>query len=184
MQVESLDLPEVKHIRPAVYGDSRGFFMEAWNLRRFAEHGLPTEFAQLNHSRSGKGILRGMHLQVHRPQGKLVRVLAGKVFDVAVDARPDSKTFGRWCGRTLDAADPSWLWIPEGFAHGFCVLGESADFEYLCTAYYDKEDEAGFRWDDPQVGIEWPISEPVLSDKDRQAPSLDGLLPRLRQAKA
>lgn len=182
MHVESLELPEVRYIRPAVYRDERGFFLEAWNRRRFAEHGLPTDFTQLNHSRSGRGILRGMHLQVSQPQGKLVRVLAGRVFDVAVDARPDSATFGHWCGRVLDAAEPGWLWVPEGFAHGFCVLGDSADFEYLCTSYYDPQDEVGFRWNDPRVGIKWPLEAPTLSAKDREAPLLEELLPRLRQA--
>ncbi|MCB1048054.1 MAG: dTDP-4-dehydrorhamnose 3,5-epimerase [Calditrichaeota bacterium] len=180
MQILPLALPEVKLIRPRVFGDERGFFMEAWNRRRFAEAGLPDDFVQLNHSSSARHTLRGMHLQFRQPQGKLVRVLAGRIFDVAVDARPASPEFGRWVGQTLDAADHEWLWIPPGFGHGFCVLSEQAEFEYLCTAYYDPNYEGSFLWNDPAVAIHWPITAPLLSPKDSQAPSLASLIPRLR----
>lgn len=180
MTVEELALPEVKRIRPRVFGDARGFFMEAWNRRAFAAAGLPDDFVQLNHSSSCRNTLRGLHLQFLRPQGKLVRVLAGTIFDVAVDARPDSPSFGRWVGVTLDAADRDWLWIPPGFAHGFCVLSDMAEFEYLCTDYYDPTDEGGFHWADPAVGITWPVTDPLLSPKDAAAPSLLSLEAKLR----
>jgi dTDP-4-dehydrorhamnose 3,5-epimerase len=179
MQVESLALPEVKRIRPRVFGDERGFFMEAWNRLRFAQAGLPDDFVQLNHSSSVRDTLRGLHLQFRRPQGKLVRVLSGTIWDVAVDARPGSPDFGRWVGVELAARDHDWLWIPPGFAHGFCVLSDTAEFEYLCTDYYDPLDEGGFHWADPAVGITWPVSSPLLSPKDAAAPSLASLRERL-----
>ncbi|MEN4902090.1 dTDP-4-dehydrorhamnose 3,5-epimerase [Luteimonas sp. TWI1437] len=171
-------------IEPAVFGDARGFFFEAWNAARFGQHGLPTTFVQSNVSSSAKGVLRGLHYQWPRPQGKLVSVLQGEVFDVAVDIRRGSPTFGQWDGVLLSAENKRQFWIPEGFAHGFAVLSETALFSYLCTDVYVKEADAGVRWDDPQIGVEWPIQAPLLSDKDAQAPLLADIaqdrLPDLR----
>lgn len=179
MQVHALGIPEVKLIRPQVHGDVRGFFLEVWRGERYAAAGIPGPFVQLNHSRSAAGTLRGLHFQWTRPQGKLVRVLAGEVFDVAVDLRPHSPTFGRWTGHRLSAAGQEQIWIPPRFAHGFCVLGESADFEYFCTEPFLPEADAVLRWDDPEIGVSWPLVAPRLSDKDRAAPGLAELWPRL-----
>jgi dTDP-4-dehydrorhamnose 3,5-epimerase len=171
-------------IEPAVFGDARGFFFEAWNAVRFGLHGLPTTFVQSNVSSSAKGVLRGLHYQWPRPQGKLVNVLQGEVFDVAVDLRRGSPTFGQWEGVLLSGENKRQLWIPEGFAHGFAVLSETALFSYLCTDIYVKEADAEVRWDDPQIGVEWPVQTPLLSDKDAQAPLLADIpedrLPDLR----
>ena len=160
-------------LEPKVFGDARGFFMESYNRRAFAEAtGQDVDFVQDNHSRSRKGVLRGLHYQIQQPQGKLVRVTSGAVFDVAVDIRRDSPTFGRWAGSVLSAENHHQLWIPPGLAHGFVVLTDTADFLYKTTDYYSPAHERAIRWDDPAIGIEWPlaahgIAQPVLSDKDQ-----------------
>lgn len=168
-------LTDVLVLEPRVFGDARGFFLESFNARRFAEAtGVRAEFVQDNQSRSARGVLRGLHYQIRQPQGKLVRVVRGRVFDVAVDLRRSSPAFGRWAGVELSEDNHRQLWIPPGFAHGFLVLSESADFLYKATDYYAPEHERAIRWDDPSVGIDWPIAEqaPLLSAKDRAAPSL------------
>lgn len=172
MKVTDTGLPGCRVIDPDVYGDERGFFFETWNAERFAEHGLPTRFVQSNVSASARGVLRGLHYQWPNPQGKLVSVLEGEVYDVAVDIRTGSPHFGQWTAVILSAANKRQLWIPEGFAHGFAVLSERAIFSYLCTAQYDRDADAGVRWDDPAIAIDWPIADPLLSDKDARAPML------------
>lgn len=174
MQVHKTDLPEVLIIEPKVFGDDRGFFYESFNQRRFQElAGLQSEFVQDNHSRSAKNVLRGLHYQIRQPQGKLVRVVAGEVFDVAVDMRRASKTFGKWTGVVLSAENKRQMWIPEGYAHGFLVLSESAEFLYKTTDYYAPEYERAVRWNDPDIGIAWPLQgAPLLSTKDKAALSL------------
>ena len=175
MKVIPTALPGVLIIEPRVFGDARGFFVETFHARRYAEHGIPGEglsFVQDNHSRSRKGVLRGLHFQIRHPQGKLVRVARGRVWDVVVDVNPDSLTFRRWVAVELDDESQRQLWIPPGYAHGFCVLSEVADFEYKVTAFYDPEDEGGVAWDDPELAIPWPVKEPILSDKDRRLPRL------------
>jgi dTDP-4-dehydrorhamnose 3,5-epimerase len=165
-------LPGCTIIEPAVFGDDRGFFMETWNSARFGELGLPDRFVQSNVSSSSKGVLRGLHYQWPKPQGKLVSVLEGEVYDVAVDIRRGSPHFGKWAAVVLSAGNKRQFWIPEGFAHGFAVLSERALFSYMCTNVYDKTADAGVRWDDPAIGIDWPIGDPNLSDKDAKAPLL------------
>jgi dTDP-4-dehydrorhamnose 3,5-epimerase len=174
MQVHKTDLPEVLIIEPRVFGDDRGFFYESFNQRRFQElAGLQSEFVQDNHSRSAKNVLRGLHYQIRQPQGKLVRVVAGEVFDVAVDMRRASKTFGKWTGVVLSAENKRQMWIPEGYAHGFLVLSESAEFLYKTTDYYAPEYERAVRWNDPDIGVAWPLQgAPLLSAKDKAALSL------------
>ena len=172
MKVIETDLPGCVVIKPAVFDDARGFFYEAWNAGRYGEHGLPTKFVQSNVSSSARGVLRGLHYQWPNPQGKLVSVLEGEVYDVAVDIRRGSPHFGRWTAVVLSAENKRQLWIPEGFAHGFAVLSERAIFSYLCTAQYDKAADAGVRWNDAAIGINWPVGEPLLSDKDAKAPFL------------
>ena len=172
MNVVETPLPGVLLLEPRVFGDDRGFFLETFNAARFAERGLPTTFVQDNHSRSAHGVLRGLHYQRRAPQGKLVSVVRGEVFDVAVDIRRGSQSYGRWFGMRLSEERRQLLWIPPGFAHGFCVLSERADFLYKCTTLYDAADDRGIRWDDPALGIAWPVSDPVLSAKDRALPSL------------
>jgi dTDP-4-dehydrorhamnose 3,5-epimerase len=168
MQVRDTHIPDVKEIQPIVHGDDRGFFLETYSARRYAEHGIATNFVQDNWSRSRRGSLRGLHYQVQQPQGKLVQVMSGEVFDVAVDLRADSPTFRRWVGVVLSAEKKNQLWIPPGFAHGFLVLSEVADFIYKCTDFYSPEHERCLRWNDPTVAIDWPIDgEPTLSEKDR-----------------
>jgi dTDP-4-dehydrorhamnose 3,5-epimerase len=160
-------LPEVLLIEPRVFGDSRGFFFESWNEREFERAGIRARFVQDNHSRSGKGVLRGLHYQVRQPQGKLLRVVEGEIFDVSVDVRRSSSTFGRWGAVRLSAQSKSMLWIPAGFAHGFYVLSEFADVLYKATDFYSPENERCIAWDDPDIGIEWPLSgAPLLSPKD------------------
>jgi len=161
-------------IEPDVFGDERGFFLESWNADNFAQAGLDFTFVQDNHSHSQRGVLRGLHFQNPNPQGKLVRVTRGAVFDVAVDLRRSSGTFGRWVGATLSAHNKRQFWVPEGFAHGFLVLEDDTDFVYKCTAFYAPEDEHTLAWNDPDVGIDWPLDgiEPQLSGKDRQGRSL------------
>ena len=168
MNIIKTDLPDVLIIEPKVFGDARGFFYESFNARAFAEAtGLQVTFVQDNHSRSAKNVLRGLHYQIKQPQGKLVRVTTGEVFDVAVDLRKSSPTFGKWAGALLSAENKRMLWVPEGFAHGFFVLSESADFLYKTTDYYAPEHERCVVWNDPGIGIRWPLSgEPILAAKD------------------
>ncbi len=175
MKVTPTRLKEVLVVEPAVHGDERGFFLESWHQERYLASGIPADFVQDNHSRSAQGTLRGLHYQLGRPQGKLVRVVAGEVFDVAVDLRKSSPTFGRWAGEVLSAGNHRQLWIPPGFAHGFYVLSESADLLYKCTEYYNPDDDRALRWDDPELAIEWPLlkgPEPLLSARDTAAPGL------------
>ncbi|KPF77628.1 dTDP-4-dehydrorhamnose 3,5-epimerase [alpha proteobacterium AAP81b] len=174
MIVHDTPLPGVKLIEPRVFGDARGFFLESWNARVFADAGLDLAFVQDNHSRSARGVLRGLHFQLVTPQGKLVRVTSGAVFDVAVDIRRSSPHFGQWVGYELSDANKRMLWVPPGFAHGFVVLSESADFLYKCTTLYDAPNDRGIRWDDPAIGIDWPLGgmTPTLSGKDAAAPLL------------
>lgn len=175
MKVIDTEIPDVKIIEPTVFGDERGFFMETWNQKRFEElvTGKPTKFVQDNHSKSKKGILRGLHYQTENTQGKLVRVISGEVFDVAVDIRKGSPTFGHWIGEYISAENKRQLWIPEGFAHGFYVTSEEAEFVYKCTDVYNPEKEQAIIWDDLTIGIEWPITgELYLSEKDRKGNKL------------
>jgi len=172
MQVEDTPLAGVKLLTPRVFGDDRGFFMETFNQRTAEEAGIPTQWVQDNHSYSQRGVLRGLHYQYPTWQGKLVRVVQGEIFDVAVDIRPDSETFGRWFGALLSGENKRQLYVPEGFAHGFCVVSEDAHVLYKCTSLYAPAEDAGILWNDPDIGIEWPIGEPVLSDKDAAAPRL------------
>ncbi|MGR5413688.1 dTDP-4-dehydrorhamnose 3,5-epimerase [Vibrio astriarenae] len=172
MKVIDTKIPDVKIIEPTVFGDNRGFFMETWNQKQFEKlvTGKPTKFVQDNHSKSKKGILRGLHYQTENTQGKLVRVVSGEVFDVAVDIRKGSPTFGMWVGEYLSAENKRQLWIPEGFAHGFYVTSDSAEFVYKCTNYYSPESEVSIQWNDKDLDIVWPIAGmPLLSDKDKQA---------------
>jgi dTDP-4-dehydrorhamnose 3,5-epimerase len=175
MKATPTAIPDVLLLEPKVHGDARGFFLESWNRRTFAEAaGRDVQFVQDNHSFSARGVLRGLHYQVVRPQAKLVRVVAGEVFDVAVDLRRGSPTFGRWVGERLSGENQRMMFIPEGFAHGFLVLSEHAHFLYKTADYYAPEGDRSLRWNDPRVGIEWPIAgEPVLSAKDAQAPLFD-----------
>jgi len=174
MNVIPTTLPGVLILEPKVFGDDRGFFYESYNERRFAElTGAQTAFVQDNHSKSARGVLRGLHYQIRQTQGKLVRVVAGEVFDVAVDLRRASATFGRWTGVVLSAENRRQLWVPAGFAHGFVVTSESAEFLYKTTDYWAPEHERAVRWDDPAIGIDWPLAgAPVLSAKDAAAPLL------------
>lgn len=173
MNVIETSLPGVLILEPKVFGDARGFFLESWNKHTFAKLGLEADFVQDNHSRSARGVLRGLHYQVNEPQGKLVRVVSGSVFDVAVDLRKSSPHFGRWVGYELSAENQRMMWIPPGFAHGFLVLSGSADFLYKTTTYYAPQWDRGIRWDDPQIGVVWPLEgTPVLSAKDQVQPLL------------
>jgi dTDP-4-dehydrorhamnose 3,5-epimerase len=156
-------------IEPKVFGDDRGFFMETFHSDRYREAGIDITFVQDNHSRSSEGVLRGLHFQKTKPQGKLVRVVRGEVFDVAVDIRKGSVTFGQWEGVILSEENKRQFYVPPGFAHGFVTLSETADFEYKCTDYYDPSDEGAIRWNDPDIAVEWPIAVPKLSDKDKTA---------------
>jgi dTDP-4-dehydrorhamnose 3,5-epimerase len=178
MKVIDSRLPECRILEPAVFGDERGYFFETWNADRFGDHGLPTRFVQSNISSSARGVLRGLHYQWPNPQGKLVTVLEGEVYDVAVDIRRGSPRFGSWAAVVLSAENKRQFWIPEGFAHGFAVLSERAIFNYLCTAQYDRAADASVRWDDPAIGIDWPVSAPLLSAKDAVAPLLADIGPQ------
>ncbi|MBI2212342.1 MAG: dTDP-4-dehydrorhamnose 3,5-epimerase [Acidobacteria bacterium] len=165
-------LPGVLIVEPKVFGDDRGFFMEVYHAARFEEAGLTAPFVQDNHSRSSCGVLRGLHYQEPNPQGKLVRAVTGTIFDVAVDIRRGSPAFGKWFGLELSEENKRQLWVPPGFAHGFCVMSETADVVYKCTSLYEPQHDRGIRWNDPAIGIEWPPVSPLLSPKDMLAPLL------------
>lgn len=172
MKVINTPLQDCLIIEPKVFGDERGFFLEYFHAKRYQQlAGINLDFVQDNHSRSAKGVLRGLHFQKTRPQGKLVRVVRGEVYDVAVDLRQDSSTFGQWFGVFLSEQNYRQLWVPPGFAHGFQVTSDTADFEYKCTDYYAPEDEGSICWNDEQLNIDWPIATPTLSEKDTKAPS-------------
>jgi len=176
MKIINTKIEGVKIIEPKVFGDERGFFLETYERKRYTELlGINLDFVQDNHSRSQKNVLRGLHFQRQKPQGKLVRVVSGTVFDVAVDIRPDSPTFGCWEGVVLSEENKKQFWIPPGLAHGFVVLSDSADFEYKCTDYYNPQLEACLIWNDKSVGIQWPIENPILSEKDKNGLSLVNL---------
>ncbi len=177
MNVIDTPLPGCKVIEPRVFGDPRGAFFEVWNSQRYAEAGLDFPVVQSNVSVSQQNVLRGLHYQWPNPQGKLVNVLQGEVWDVAVDIRRGSPHFGRWTAVLLSAENRRQFWIPEGFAHGFVVLSESAVFSYLCSAHYDATADAGLRWNDARLAIDWPVAEPLLSDKDARAPFLCDVAP-------
>jgi dTDP-4-dehydrorhamnose 3,5-epimerase len=166
MVIKRCELAGLLILEPKVFGDARGFFMETWNRQRYAAAGLEADFVQDNISVSGRGALRGLHYQNPNPQGKLVSVLQGEVFDVAVDVRVSSPTFGRWHGLRLSSENKLQFFVPAGFAHGFAVLSETAMFHYKCTNFYSPKDEMTVRWNDPEIGIEWPVGSPILSDKD------------------
>lgn len=175
MKVIATAVKDALILEPRVFGDARGFFMESWNRRSFAQLGIEADFVQDNHSRSSRGVLRGLHYQVQQPQGKLVRVVAGAVFDVAVDLRRSSPTFRQWVGVELSADNQRMFWVPPGFAHGFLVLSETADFLYKATDYYAPEHERSLLWNDPELGIDWPLDglTPQLAAKDAGAARLD-----------
>jgi len=166
MKITPTSIPDVLLIEPDVFGDARGFFMESWHAQKYAAQGLDVSFVQDNHSRSSRGVLRGLHYQLEQPQGKLVMVVSGSVFDVAVDIRKGSPTFGQWEGAELSGDNHRQFYVPPGFAHGFCVLSESADFLYKCTDFYAPQDEHGILWNDPDIGIDWPGENFTISDKD------------------
>ncbi len=172
MNVIQTKLKDCVIIEPKVFGDHRGFFLETFQADRYRDMaGISLPFVQDNHSRSAKGVLRGLHFQKTKPQGKLVRVVSGEVYDVAVDIRPDSPSFGQWEGVILSEENKRQFWVPPGFAHGFVVLSDTADFEYKCTDYYDPADEGSLIWNDPAMAITWPLDNPTLSDKDSKAPT-------------
>lgn len=180
MEFRRLDIPEVILVEPNVIHDARGFFLETYHRDKYAAGGIPETFVQDNQSFSRKGVLRGLHAQLRHPQGKLVRAIIGEIFDVAVDIRPDSPTFGKWVGAVLTEENAQQLYVPPGFAHGFCVLSDIAHVQYKCTDVYQPGDEIGVVWNDPEIGIDWPVGDPVLNDKDRNAPRLADIVQRLR----
>jgi dTDP-4-dehydrorhamnose 3,5-epimerase len=169
MNVVKTKLHDCLIIEPKVFGDERGFFLESFQAERYAEFGITLPFVQDNHSRSSKAVLRGLHYQKTKPQGKLVRVVSGEVYDVAVDIRQGSPTFGQWEGVILSETNKKQFWVPPGFAHGFLVISDTADFEYKCTDYYDPADEGSVSWNDPDLDIPWPTTTPILSNKDASA---------------
>ena len=177
MRFEPTAIPDVIRVEPRIFRDARGFFLESYHEAKFSEGGVRARFVQDNHSRSARGTLRGLHMQLSFAQGKLVRCTAGEIFDVAVDVRRGSRTFGQWVGETLSAENFRQLWVPPGFLHGFCVTSETAEIEYKCTEPYHPEDELGVAWNDPDLGIRWPIATPLLSARD-------AALPRLREVEA
>lgn len=179
MRVVPTDIPGVVVVEPDVHVDGRGFFVETYHADRYREHGIAAPFVQDNHSRSVAGTLRGLHLQLHRPQGKLIRVIEGEVFDVAVDVRRGSPTFGRWVAVTLTAENFKQCYVPPGFAHGFYVVSAIAQVEYKCTDVYDPASEIGVAWNDPALGISWPVSQPILSPRDSHHPTLAELAAKL-----
>ncbi len=175
MKVIETDLPGCLVVEPRVFGDARGFFFEQWNQQRYAAHGIVMDAVQANISRSARGVLRGLHYQLPNPQGKLVSVLEGEVYDVAVDIRRGSPTFGKWAAVVLSADNQRQFWIPPGFAHGFAVTSDHALFHYFCSTPYDAAADKSIRWDDPALAIDWPLADPELSAKDRAAPLLSAL---------
>ena len=175
MNVIPTSLEGLLIIEPDVFGDTRGYFLETYHQGRYQSAGLDTTFVQDNLSFSKKGTLRGLHFQITHPQAKLVQAITGKIFDVAVDIRPESPTFGKWSSALLSEENKHQLFIPEGFAHGFCVLSENAHVAYKCSDYYSPADEGGILWSDPAIGIDWPVKDPMLSDKDQQYPCLKDL---------
>ena len=175
MKVIKTKLPGVVIIEPKVFDDHRGFFLESYHAERYAAAGIEFSFVQDNHSRSSKGVLRGLHYQISKPQGKLVRVVRGEVLDVALDINPQSSTYGEYEAVLLSEDNYRQIWVPPGYAHGFVVLSDIADFEYKCTDFYDPSDEGGVIWNDPQVGIDWQCDNPKLSDKDLKLPTLSQL---------
>jgi dTDP-4-dehydrorhamnose 3,5-epimerase len=179
MKFTHLELPGLVLVEPTVFHDERGFFLETFHERKYREGGIQASFVQDNHSRSVKGTLRGLHSQREHPQGKLVRVIEGEIWDVAADVRRGSPTFARWVGVTLSAENFHQLYVPPGFVHGFCVLSEIAQVEYKCTDFYAPSDEQSVIWNDPDIGIEWPLTDPIISPKDRAAPRLAEILHRL-----
>ncbi len=179
MRFNLTELEGVILVEPRVHGDDRGFFVETYHEQRYVAGGIAERFVQDNHSKSRRGTLRGLHAQHSRPQGKLVRAIEGEIFDVAVDVRRGSPTFGHWVGEILSAENFHQLYVPPGFVHGFCVLSESAQVEYKCTDFYDQDDEYGIIWNDPDIALDWPIDEPLLSDRDRAAPTLREIEDRL-----
>ncbi|HTS05633.1 MAG TPA: dTDP-4-dehydrorhamnose 3,5-epimerase [Candidatus Eisenbacteria bacterium] len=182
LRVESRQLGDVVVLVPEIFQDARGFFMETFRADQFLALGLPTQFVQDNHSRSVKGVVRGLHFQWEPPMGKLMRVTLGTAFLTAVDIRKGSPTLGKWFGTEVSAENRRQVWAPAGFARGFCVLSEVAEIQYKCTGAYNSGGESGIRWDDPQIGIEWPVEEPSLSDKDRRAQTLEEWLSRPESA--
>jgi len=181
VQVSDLELAGLKLIRPAIFGDDRGFFLETYNAARYAEAGIFETFVQDNHSRSVKGTLRGLHYQSSPGQAKLVRVTLGRVWDVVVDIRPASKTFGQWCAIELDAEKREQLFVPIGFAHGFCVLSDAAEVQYKCSAPYDAKTECALNYADPELGVRWPVEQPLLSARDQQAESFASFRARVQK---
>lgn len=182
IEFERLGLDGVVLVKPVVWPDTRGFFLETYHQEKYQAGGIPDPFVQDNHSFSAGRILRGLHAQLRQPQGKLVRVILGEIFDVAVDIRPESPTFGRWVGAVLSGENFHQLYIPPGYAHGFCVLSATAHVQYKCTKPYDRDDEIAIVWNDPEIGIAWPVQDPVLNDKDRNAPRLAEIVQKLRLA--
>ena len=181
MQTIDLELAGLKLLRPAIFGDERGFFQETYNATRYAEAGIVETFVQDNHSRSVKGTLRGLHYQSHPGQAKIVRVTLGRIWDVAVDIRPDSQTFGKWLGVELDAEKREQLFVPVGFAHGFCVLSDVAEVQYKCSALYDAKTECGFDYSDPELAVRWPVDQPLLSARDQKAESFASFRARVQR---
>ena len=177
MKFTPLEVPDVLLVEPDVFGDARGFFTETFHAGRYAAAGIAKPFVQDNYSFSRRGILRGLHFQLRQPQGKLVFVARGEIFDVAVDIRRSSPTFGRWVGRVLSGENHHQMYVPEGFAHGFCVLSDEVEVMYKCTALYDARDDRGIRWNDPALKIAWPVTQPQLSGKDERLPHLHELGP-------
>ncbi|HKH46009.1 MAG TPA: dTDP-4-dehydrorhamnose 3,5-epimerase [Thermoanaerobaculia bacterium] len=180
MEFRRLDLDGVILVAPDVHRDERGFFLETYHRDKYAAGGIPETFVQDNQSFSYQRVLRGLHAQLRYPQGKLVRAIVGEIFDVAVDIRPGSPTFGKWVGETLSAENAHQLYVPPGFAHGFCVLSETAHVQYKCTDVYRPGDEIGVVWNDPEIGVAWPVHDPILNEKDRTAPRLAKIVQRLR----
>ena len=179
MTIVGTPLPGVKVVHPVVHRDERGFFLETYHAGRYAELGLPATFVQDNHSRSARGTLRGLHMQLASPQAKLVRVIAGEIFDVAVDTRVGSPTFGKWFGTLLSDQNFAQMFVPEGFAHGFAVVSDVAEVEYKCSTFYDADDEVAIRFDDPAIGVQWPVTSPTLSRRDASAAPLADFRERL-----
>jgi dTDP-4-dehydrorhamnose 3,5-epimerase len=174
-------IPEVVLVQPDVHRDDRGFFLETYQTRKYGAAGLPEEFVQDNHSYSVRGTLRGLHAQLRRPQGKLIRAILGEIFDVAVDIRPGSPTFGRWVSAVLSGENHHQLYVPPGFAHGFCVTSDTAHVQYKCTELYDRDDEIAILWNDPQIGVAWPTTTPLLGPRDVAAPRLAEIVHKLTE---